>query len=171
METWLVIFVGLTALAAVTQVIILVAVYFRIRKTTDELSRTAAELQARVNPILLRIQLLVDDAQPRINSMIADASHVVHIARGQAQKIDRVISEAAERVRGQLIHTDRILTGLLEATEAFGSGMRRSVLRPVYKASALLKGVQVGLDFFRNRKRSAENPGTTRMEAEEELFI
>jgi uncharacterized protein YoxC len=171
METWLVIFVGLTALAAVTQVTILIAVYYRIQRTTDELSRTASALQARVNPILMRVQLLVDDAQPRINSMIADASHVVHIARGQAQKVDRVVSEAAERVREQMIHADRILTGLLEATEAFGSGMRRSVLRPVYKASALLKGVQVGLEFFRNHKRVSENPTKSRLEAEEELFI
>ncbi len=171
MDIWLVIFVGITAIAALTQVIILVAVYFRIRRASDELSRMASDLHARVNPILMRIQLLVDDAQPRINGILSDASHVVHIARGQAQKVDRVISEAAERVRGQLIHTDRMLTGLLETVEIFGSGMRRSVLRPVYKASALLKGVQVGLDFFRNRKKAAENPVASRVEAEEELFI
>ncbi|HXN23509.1 MAG TPA: hypothetical protein VOA41_12280 [Candidatus Dormibacteraeota bacterium] len=171
METWLAIFVGVTATAAVAQAIVLTAVYLRIRRTTDEVSRVASELQARVNPILMRVQVLVDDAQPRINNMIADAAHVVYLARGQAQKVDRVISEATERVRGQLIHTDRILTGLLEATEAFGSGMRRSVLRPVYKASALLKGVQVGLDFFRNHRRAAQNHGTDRVEAEEELFI
>lgn len=171
METWLVIFVGLTALALVTQAIVLTVMYFHIRRTSEELSRMASELHARVNPILMRVQLLVDDAQPRLNSMIADASHVVHLARGQAQKVDRVISEAAERVRFQLIHTDRILTGLLEAVEVFGSGMRRSVLRPVYKASALLKGVQVGLDFFRNRKRVAANPAASQVEAEEELFI
>lgn len=171
MGTWLVIFVGITALATLTQVIILVAVYFRVRRTSDEVSQMASDLHARINPILMRVQLLVDDAQPRINSMIADASHVVHIARGQAQKVDRVITEAAERVRGQLIHTDRMLTGLLETIEVFGSGMRRSVLRPVYKASALLKGVQVGLDFFRNRKRATDSPPQSHVEAEEELFI
>jgi len=39
------------------------------------------------------------------------------LARGQAQKIDRVFTDAADRLRGQLVQADRILTGTLEAIE------------------------------------------------------
>jgi hypothetical protein len=35
----------------------------------------------------------------------------------------------------------------------------------------LLKGLQVGLEFFRNRKHASGNSEPIRTEAEEELFI
>jgi len=39
------------------------------------------------------------------------------MARSQAQKLDRVLSETIERFRLQLIHVDRILTGATETLE------------------------------------------------------
>jgi hypothetical protein len=112
---------------------------------------------------------LLDDTQPQISSMVADASHIVYLARGQAQKVDRVFTEAADRLRGQLVHADRILTGALEAVEDAGAQVRTSFWRPVRKASALVQGIKVGLDLLRSRRGRA-NPEEP-LEHEEELFI
>jgi hypothetical protein len=99
--------------------------------------------------------------------MVADASHVVYLARGQAQKMDRVLSEASDRLRGQLIHADRILSGALAAVEETGSRVRDNFWRPMRRASAVVTGIRVGLDLLRSRRsgRSAEE------QHEEELFI
>ncbi len=101
--------------------------------------------------------------------MVADAAHVVYLARGQAQKVDRVVTEAADRLRGQLAHADRILTGALEAVEDAGSNIRHSFWRPMQKASALVHGVKVGLDLLRSRRSSRRRDEPK--EQEEELFI
>src|SRR5206468_4515153 len=107
----------------------------------------------------------------------SDASHIVYLARGQAQKIDRVFTDAADRLRGQLVHADRILTGTLEAVEDAGSKFSHSFWRPMHKASALVQGIKVGLDLLRSRRRGWDGrPDRRRSDEprepqEEELFI
>ena len=173
MQFWLELFSIVAAIALVVQVVILTALLFQMRRTTDNVNRLMNELQSRVGPILTRLQILLDDTQPKISSMVNDASHVVYLARGQAQKVDRVFTEAADRLRGQLLHADRILTGTMEAMEEAGSQIKHSFWRPVQKASALVQGIKVGLDLLRSRRRSASRSRNDepRQSQEEELFI
>lgn len=156
MEHWLPFFVAVTALAVVLQTAILLGMYLQVRQMSERMTRITTDFQTRVSPILSRLQVLVEDTQPRISSMVVDATEIVHLARGQAQKVDRVFSEAADRLRLQLIRADQILTGALEAIEQAGSQVRRTIWSPVHQASAFIKGVKTGLDFFRSQRRPTE---------------
>ncbi len=173
MQFWLEVSSIVAVIALVVQVVILTALLLQMRRTTDNLNRLMSELQSRVGPILTRLQIMLDDTQPKISSMVNDASHIVYLARGQAQKVDRVFTEAADRLRGQLLHADRILTGTMEAMEEAGSQIKHSFWRPVQKASALVQGIKVGLDLLRSRRRSASRSHNDepREPQEEELFI
>lgn len=170
MQMWLEFFCIVAAVALVVQVVILTMLFFQLRRTTENVNRLVGDLHSRVGPILTRAQILLDDTQPKISSMVNDASHIVYLARGQAQKIDRVFTDAADRVRGQLVHADRILTGTLEAVEDAGAKFSHSFWKPMQKASALVQGIKVGLDLLRSRRRrrSGDEP---REQQEEELFI
>src|SRR3989440_9053130 len=152
MQVWLEIFSIVAALALVVQVVILTALFLQTGRTSENLTRLVSEVQSRMGPILTRVQILLDDTQPKISSMVNDASHIVYLARGQAQKVDRVFTEAADRLRGQLVRADRILTGALEAVESAGTRFGTSVWRPVHKVSALGQGIKVGLDLLRSRR-------------------
>ena len=172
METWVVVSVVIVAVAIVFQATMLAMMFVQMRKTAERVERLTTDLQSRVSPILSRVQILLDDTQPKITEMVADAAHVVYLARGQAQKLDRVVSEATDRLRGQLVTTDRILTGALETIEDAGTQFKRGVWAPMQKASAIISGIKVGLDFLRSRRssrrRSAEDAD---VEDGEELFI
>ncbi len=170
MQFWVEFFSIIAAIALVVQVVILTALFLQLRRTTENMNRLVGELHSRVGPILTRVQILLDDTQPRISSMVNDASHIVYLARGQAQKIDRVFTDAADRLRGQLVHADRILTGTLEAVEDAGAKFKHSFWRPVQKASALVQGIKVGLDLLRSR-RGRSRGDEPREQQEEELFI
>src|SRR6202166_4070948 len=167
MQNWVGIVV---AISLVVQVSILTALFFTTRKTMQKLDKTVEDLNAKAGPILTRVQILLDDTQPKISSMVNDASHIVYLARGQAQKIDRVFTDAADRLRGQLVQADRILTGTLEAVEDAGAKIKHSFWRPVQKASALVQGIKVGLDILRSRRRRRQGD-EPREQQEEELFI
>jgi hypothetical protein len=171
MQLWLEIFSLVAAAALVVQVVILTLLFFQLRKTTENMNRLVGDLHSRVGPILTRVQILLDDTQPKISSMVNDASHIVYLARGQAQKIDRVFTDAADRLRGQLVHADRILTGTLEAVEDAGSKFKHNFWRPVQKASALVQGIKVGLDLLRSRRKRSPGGDEPREQQEEELFI
>jgi uncharacterized protein YoxC len=170
MQNW----VGvLVAIALVLQVSILTALFFTTRRTMQKIEKTVTDLNARAGPILTRVQILLDDTQPKISTMVSDAAHIVYLARGQAQKMDRVVTDVADRLRGQLLHIDRILTGTMEAVEDAGAQFRQNFWKPVQKASALVQGIKVGLDLLRSRRgATASSAGEERSpEQEEELFI
>ncbi len=166
MENWVGVMV---AIALVVQVTILAALFFQTRKTMQQIERTVNDLNNKFSPILTRVQILLEDTQPKISTMVSDAAHIVYLARGQAQKVDRVFTDATDRMRGQLVRADRILTGTLEAVEEAGSQFKHSFWRPVQKASALVQGIKVGLDLLRSRRSSSRREEPS--EQEEELFI
>ncbi|HYL64417.1 MAG TPA: hypothetical protein VE077_17525 [Candidatus Methylomirabilis sp.] len=170
MQTWLMIFSIVAAAALVVQGAMLIGLFFEIRETNKKVNGLVGDLQTRVGPILTRVQILLDDTQPKISNMVADAAHIVYLTRGQAQKMDRILTDASDRLRGQLNHADRILTGALEAVEDAGSQFRSTVWRPMQKASALVQGIKVGLEILRSRRgsRRTDEPHEQR---EEELFI
>jgi uncharacterized protein YoxC len=171
MQFWMEFFSIVAAIALVVQVGILIGLFLQLRKTTESINRMVSDLHTRMGPILTRTQMLLDDTQPKIAHLVEDASHMVYLARVQAQKMDRVFTEASDRLRGQLVRADRILTGTLEAVEDAGTQVRRSFLGPVQKVSAVVQGIKIGLDVLRSRRRHEPERGSETVEQEDELFI
>ncbi len=169
MDTALPYFIAVTALAVVLQTVILAALYFSVRKTNEKLMRSVEDMRRQIEPILGRVQSLLDDLQPRLSTMVANATEVTELARGQAYKVDRVFTEAVDRLRIQVLRADQMLTGFLETIEQAGAEMKNTVWEPVRQATAMLRGVKAGLEFFRGQRR--ESSTRTRGSGEEELFI
>ncbi|HZP33143.1 MAG TPA: hypothetical protein VFB23_07225 [Candidatus Acidoferrales bacterium] len=167
MASWVMpLFVIVAAVSLFIQMLIFAAMFLTIRRLSKRMEDLADDMQRRVNPILSRLQMLVEEAQPRIASMISDAAEITHVARGQVQRVDRMVTEAVDRLRMQLVHADQILTGAMETVEETGARIRSSVWRPVQSFSALVRGIQTGLEFYRGRRRQAQGA-----EQDEELFI
>lgn len=163
-------FLGIAVVVAlIVQVGILTALLIQTRRTMQQVQKTVTDLNNKVSPIITRVQILLDDTQPKISTMVSDAAHIVYLARGQAQKVDRVFTDATDRLRGQLVRADRILTGTLETVEEAGSQFKHSVWGPMRKASALIQGIKVGIDLLRSRRGSSSKDEP--LEQEEELFI
>jgi hypothetical protein len=171
MESWIPFFVAVTALAVVLQAVILVALFLQLRRTAARVEETVADLNARLTPILSRVQILVEDVSPRISSIISDAAELTRLTRGQAQKVDRILTETMERLRLQLIHVDQILTGAMEAVEEAGSRLRQTIWGPVVKASAIIRGIQTGLEFFRAARHGREPAEQPSEQQDEGMFI
>src|SRR5664279_4515677 len=170
MQFWMEFFSIVAAIALIVQVGILIALFLQMKRTTESINKVVNALNTRVGPILTRTQLLLEDTQPKIANLVEDASQIVYLARGQAQKMDRIMTEATDRVRGQLVRADRILTGTLEAVEDAGFAVRRNFMGPVQKASALVQGIKIGLDVLRSRRGNRSSTRET-VEQEDELFI
>ena len=90
------------------------------------------------------------------------------MARAQAQNADRFMSDGMDRMRSQLNHVDQILTGTLETVEDTGTKIKRTVMAPVRSVSAVLRGIQTGLDFYRGRNRHVDGFGE---QQDDSLFI
>lgn len=169
MSGWLEAFIVIAAVAIVIQTLVMVMIAVETRTSMEKFNRIAADLQAKIDPILTRTARILEDSEDRVASIMGDAAEITRVARGQAQKVDRVFTEAVERLRVQVIRADQILTGTLEVIEDAGSKFRRTVWVPVQQASALLKGLKAGLDILRHHDRKSPESEATRQD--EELFI
>lgn len=167
MPGWVEAFIVIAAIAIILQTAILAGLFFETRTAVRNLTRIVSQLQARIDPILIRTNRILEDSESRIASVMEDASELTRLARNQAQKVDRVVTDIAERLRVQVIRADRILTGTLEVIEETGTTVRSKIWQPINQVSAVLKGVKAGLDFLRQRRRP-EGEATTE---DEELFI
>jgi hypothetical protein len=171
MESWMPLFVAVIALAVVLQSIVLIVLYLQMRRTAARVEQVVTDLSSKVAPLISSVQILVDDISPRITGIVADASEITRLARGEVQKVDRIVSEALERLRMQLIHVDHVLTGAIETVEAAGSQIRQTVWGPVMKATAMLRGVQAGIDFLRNVRQRRDVGDVPVDQQDEGMFI
>lgn len=169
MSGWVEAFIVIAALAIVIQMGVLVAMFFQLKVAIQEVTKVTNELQNRMGPILLRVSRILDDSEERVHSIMTDAAEITRVARTQAQKVDRVFSEAIDRLRVQILRADQILTGTLEVIEDTGSKFKNSVWRPVQQASALIKGIKVGIDVLRGRRGGTDDEAP--VTEDEELFI
>lgn len=169
MSGWTEAFIVIAAVAIVMQMAIMLGMYLQFRDMNQHIKRVTTDLETRVNPILLRINRILDDSQDRISSIVGDAAEVTRIARGQAQKVDRVFTDAVDRLRVQVIRADHLLTGALEVLEDTGSKVRKTVTGPITQVTAVLKGIKVGLDFIRGQQHHRRRSDAPIQE--EELFI
>jgi signal transduction histidine kinase len=170
MQSWLPFFVIVASVSIILQTLILAAMFFQFRRQGRRVEQIAEELRTRVMPILGRVQALVEDAQPKISSMLSDATEITRVARTQVQRVDRVMVEAVDRLRLQLVHADQILTGTLETIEDTGAKLRKTLWGPIQSASAVVRGIQVGLEFFRGM-RMRRPPESPVEQPDESLFI
>ena len=171
MQSWMPYFVIVIGVAVVVQAVVLIALFLQLRRTAARIEEVVTDLNTRFAPIISRLQILVEDTAPRIAGIVADAAELTHLARGQAQKVDRILAETLERVRMQLIHIDQIVTGAMESVEEAGSRLKETIWGPVVKATALIRGVQAGLEFFRTARRGGDSVDQPAEQQDEGMFI
>lgn len=164
MQIWVEAFVILGAIALILQMAILAGMLVSMR----EMMRKVQEMQGKIDPIISRSSRLLEESSEKITSIGNDAVEITRLARLQAQKMDRVLTEVADRLSDQVVRVDHIVSGALEVVEETGIKVKRTLWAPLHQVSAVLRGLIVGLEVLRNQQRGA-NPET--LNQDEELFI
>src|SRR5277367_6230211 len=171
MSCWVEAFILIAAIAIVMRMTIMLVMLLQLTKSLEHVARLSSDLQGRVDPILNRINRILEDSEGRISSVMGDTAEITRMARGEAQKVDRVVTEALERLRIQVIRADQILTGALEVVDEAGTKFRHTLWGPIRQASAVMKGIKVGLDMLRRQQNNKPEAESDPVSQEEELFI
>ena len=169
MSGWVEAFIVIAAIAIVMQMAVMLAMMLTVKKSLEHFTRQSTDLQARIDPILSRINRILEDSEGRISSVMGDTAEITRIARGQAQKIDRVVTDTIDRLQIQVIRADQILTGAMEVVDEAGSKFRSTLWGPIRQASAVMKGIKVGLDMLRRQQGGVVESDVASQD--EELFI
>ncbi|HEY4682521.1 MAG TPA: hypothetical protein VIH17_04640 [Candidatus Acidoferrales bacterium] len=170
MDTLLGVFIAVTALAVILQMLILAGMYRHLQALSREFRKLSADFDEKVTPVLSGIRAVVSDSQRGISSILANAADISQRARDQVIRFDSVMADAADRLRLQIIRVDQMLSVALGRIEETGTTVRQNVLAPIREASALIHGVKTGLDFILSRRKSSPVE-RAQQHQDEELFI
>ena len=68
--------------------------------------------------------------------------------------MDGLVAKLVDKSRAQVIRTDRMVSDLVQKVETSSDAVQRGVLAPIQEVSAIIKGMQAGLEFLFSRWRT-----------------
>jgi methyl-accepting chemotaxis protein len=167
-ETVLTIFIIIAAAALVLQGLAMYGLYKVVERMQAEVSSLRAELTSHIDPLADALAEIATSSRDPLRSFINDLSEVARVLRERSVSVDEVLDDLLDRFRLQVIRVDQTITDVMEKVDKTTATVQRNIIGPVSEASAVLKGVQAGLDFFLSRRRQ------TRMNdvpQDEQMFI
>jgi hypothetical protein len=148
METWVVVFLGVIAIAGAVQAAFLVAMALAIIRLTARIDSLQDKVDERIAPAL--------ESLDRVGRNVAEISDLATV---QARRVDLMLTDAIERVEDSVSVAQRLVA---------------RPLRPLSHVVAALRGIQKGVEVFRELGQEERGKGSEARrhgEDDEHLFI
>ena len=171
LETLLLVFVGISALAFVLQCFSMWTAARSIAQTVERLEQETKELRGDAQELMERAQGIVESMAPlgRIaESLKANMDLVSEMVKERAEDLDQFVQEMTEMGREQASKVNYVVTDTVDKFEQTTEMIHQDVLKPALEISSFLKGIKAGLDYLFNKKTP---PPPSKSHPEEELFI
>ncbi len=170
METLLGVFIAVTALAVILQMLILAGMYRQLQALSREFHKLSSDFNEKIAPVLSGVRAVVSDSQRSIATIMENAADISQRARDQVVRFDSVMADATDRLRLQIIRADQMLSAALGRIEEAGTTVRQNVMGPIREASALIHGIKTGFDFILSHRKPSSIE-RAQQHQDEELFI
>jgi phage-related protein len=160
--------VAVVALALLLQAIVLLAIFFTIRKAARVLREDFEDLRSSVMPIVDNTRELFVRVAPKVEETAEDLAAMAHGLRAQTADVQAAGAEILERLRRQSSRLDGMMSTLLDAIDHAGTFMTDAVAKPMRQLSSLLASARAVVESLRSADPAphappARNPGDSDM--------
>jgi len=107
----------------------------------------------RVNRLLGQVEQQIQPLVESVNAIGRDAARITAMATGQAERVDRLVTDLSARI------------------EQTATTVQDAVLKPLRDGAALLAGVKAAMSVFRGQEGPQPAANRVRTEEEDALFI
>ncbi|HEX4577160.1 MAG TPA: hypothetical protein VH117_07390 [Edaphobacter sp.] len=149
----LVIFVGMVAVAMVTQAVALIVMAVGAGKARKRALEIAEEVREKVMPVITSAQEIIHDSGPKVKIITENLVETSHVVRSKAQEFDATASELNMKARAQAARVDGMVTGVLDTTSEISATLQRAIKVPVREFSGLVNGFKAGVDVLVGRAK------------------
>lgn len=169
-ETLLVVFVALTAVAVLLQGIVLLALFFALRKTAHSMKEEISDLHRTITPMVTDARDFLTRVGPKIDAITTDLAGLSQGLRTQGEELHVSANEILERVRRQSGRLDLMFTSMLDNLERASSVVVTAVNTPLRQISAVAAFAKAAIGTL--RAGPAQNgPQPTHSPADKDLFV
>ncbi len=138
--SWSEVFLGVIALATLLMSIVQVSALVAILAVARKAQQSLSELQRDVRPLLAKANAIADQA-----------SHTATVASVQAEKIDRLVTDLAQRV------------------DQTAGVVQQAIITPAREGMAIVAALKAGLQALQGFRERPRHPRTA--DEEDPLFI
>jgi hypothetical protein len=166
----LIVFVAVTAAAVVVQMVVLIAMYGTMRKSSARVRAVADEVQSKALPLMATAQGMLEDYRPKVDLILANLEDTSATVKRDVALLDDSLEDVVGRARLQVIRVDDLVSRTLDRVESASELVHHSVISPLRQASGLLQGITAALATLLNKGpygRARSGPGVPK----DDLFI
>jgi hypothetical protein len=168
MNTLLIVFVAVAALAIVMQALVLFALYKTGKQTAERVETLAKRFEDEALPTIeITRQMLVENG-PKVKDIINDLSETASILRAKTQAASATADVAIDRARLQIVRADELATRTLDRVEETTNSLHYIINTPIRQVTAVISGVLAGLSQFTGNRKVRRAMKAT---PNEEMFI
>jgi len=150
---WLMIFVGMVAVAMLVQAIAIVVMAVGAAKASKRGLEIAEEVKAKLMPVLHSSHGMIQDASPKVKIITENLVETSHTVRRKAAEFDATATDLNLKTRAQAARVDGMVTSVLNTTSDVSETLQRAVKVPVREVAGLVSGLKAGLDVLVGRAK------------------
>jgi ABC-type transporter Mla subunit MlaD len=161
--TLLTVFIGIAALALLSQMFIFWGMYRSIRAAQERLTNLAE----RAEPILDSARSMVEQTRRQSQDILGKLQDVAETTRVQARRLDETMVEVTAHTQAYLERLDEVAASTADRFEETVASVQRTVLAPVREVNAVAAAVRAVVGHLGRRRASVVERATQ----DEDLFI
>ena len=146
--SYLLICVGVTAIAVLIQIGALVALFISVRNSISRIEALFSEVKTKVVPVVETAKAMVAEIKPNVTTVVTDVAESTKRVRRQIARVDAFAGEVAVRTRLQFIRSEEFMNRAKDHIEETSNLVQR-VAHPIRRLSALFQESGAWLQFFR----------------------
>ncbi len=169
-DTYLLVFVGLLALAMLIQSIAVIGMFLTFRRLSARVEEVSSEVQRKIVPlsekmdhILVGLQSIVGN----VEKIQGQFGYTGEIIQNRMMKIDGLLESATHSAQDQIVRIQDVMAVSTQRMEETFDMIQKGLVAPLSEVTALIRGVKVGLGvILRGGRSPAEHS-----HQDEEMFI
>ncbi len=152
-------FVGMVAVAMLTQAIVFVIAAVGAIKARKRFMAIVEEVRQKALPVIDTTHDVLHDLHPKVKIITDNLVETSHVVRAKAEEFDSTFTDVNQKTRAQAARVDDMVSSVLDTTAGIASTLQKGVSIPVREFNGLMHGLKAGIDSFVRGKGSA--PRTT----------
>lgn len=148
--TELAIVLSLVAAAVLIQAGMTIMIWLGLRKIPAKVEAVRDNFKQRFDPLVQSVTEILTNAREPLR----DLAETSKMLRERTSDVDGVVAKLVDKSRTQVIRTDRTVSDLVQKVATTSDAVQRGVLASIQEVSAIIKGMQAGLEFLFSCRRT-----------------
>ena len=164
--SWSEIFLGVIAVATLVMALLQVGAIVAVSRVARDAQKTLTSVQEDVRPLVARVNALAEEASRALTSVQDDIRPLV----GRVSAIAEEASKTATLATGQAEKIDRLVTDLTRRIDETSLMVQKAIITPAREGIAIVAAIRATFSALRGFRDMGPRPGRG-AEEEDPLFI